>query len=139
MAGTAEDRLQLRGIRAVPRGGVALHAHLLHHAHDSGAAGTGSRKISITPPHTAGLNDAIASVSSTFTMRGVPLAITSRAASSTSASPQPPPIVPISPFSRSISILLPAWRGTEPRVEITVASAALRPAAAASSNAAQTS
>src|SRR5690606_3906687 len=99
---------------------------------------TASTNTSITPPQTAWLHVSIASSSSTRTSRGSPSCTTSRAASITSASPQPPPIVPTRPCSGSISMRLPAWRGTEPFVRTTVASATQRPSRAARSAASET-
>src|SRR6266498_436478 len=72
------------------------------------------------PPQTAGLSDEISSSRSTRTVRGLRARMTSMASLLTSASPQPPPIVPrISPQAVT-TILAPTSRGVEPFVDTMV-------------------
>src|SRR5512144_1116703 len=58
----------------------------------------GSMNTFMIPPHTAGLSDEMSSKRSIRTVRGLRVRMTSMASRFTSASPQPPPMVPrISP------------------------------------------
>src|SRR6266513_3920816 len=87
----------------------------------------GSMKTFMMPPQTAGLSDEMSSKRSTLTIRGLRVRITSIASRFTSASPQPPPMVPrISPHAVT-TILAPTSRGVEPLVETIVATAKVSP------------
>ena len=84
-------------------------------------------KTFMIPPHTAGLSEEISSSRSTRTVRGLRERITSIASRFTSASPQPPPMVPrISPQAVT-TILAPTSRGVEPLAETMVATATVSP------------
>ena len=84
-------------------------------------------KTFMMPPHTAGLSDEMSSRRSTRTVRGLRVRTTSMASRRTSASPQPPPMVPrISPHAVT-TILAPTSRGVEPLVETMVATATVSP------------
>ena len=87
----------------------------------------GSMKTFMMPPHTAGLSDEISSSRSIRTVRGLRVRITSMASRFTSASPQPPPMVPrISPQAVT-TILAPTSRGVEPLADTMVATATVSP------------
>src|ERR1043166_8097415 len=102
-------------------------AHFRFAASSSRSFHQGSIKTFMMPPHTAGLSDEISSRRSTRTVRGLRVRITSMASRFTSASPQPPPMVPrISPQAVT-TIFAPTSRGVEPLVEIIVARASVSP------------
>src|SRR4030095_5986613 len=87
----------------------------------------GSIKTFIMPPQTAGLSEEISSNKSTRTVRGLRVRITSIASRFTSASPQPPPMVPrISPHAVT-TILAPTSRGVDPFADTIVATARVSP------------
>ena len=79
------------------------------------------------PPQTPWLSIAISSVRSTWTMVGRLVSITFRALRHTSASPQPPPTVPLIAPPRCTSIFAPTSRGTEPLRLTIVAIATVSP------------
>ena len=84
---------------------------------------TRSTNTSMIPPHTPNVCIETSSVRSTRTVVGSPVWITSSAARSTSASPQPPPTVPTCRPSGWMIILAPTSRGTEPLMSMMVATA----------------
>ena len=90
-------------------------------------SGSGSVRISTTPPQLRPLSPAYFSVRMNFWMRLLPASITSRASVHTSASRQPPPTVPIIFPSGVTSILLFSLIGNDPFDEMIVDSAACSP------------
>src|SRR5262245_15277781 len=77
---------------------LSQRAHFARTASWSRSFHHGSMNTFMMPPHTAGLSDEMSSSKSTRTVRGFLVRIASIASRFTSASPQPPPMVPkISP------------------------------------------
>src|SRR6266852_2365906 len=88
----------------------------------------GCTNTSKMPPHTPWLSMAISSVRSTCTIVGRRVSMTLSAARHTSASPHPPPTVPLISPPRCTSIFAPTSRGTEPLRLTMVATAVVSPA-----------
>src|SRR5215469_15453169 len=85
-------------------------------------------KISSVPPHTRPVSYLGSWFKLKVSVRGFSSSITSRAACHTSASTQPPPIVPLMLPSSSTSILAEANEGIDPRALTIVARAPRLPA-----------
>src|SRR4029434_1784235 len=101
--------------------------HLLVTASWSRSFHHGSMNTFMIPPHTAGLSDEMSSKRSIRTSLGLRVRIASMASRFTSASPQPPPMVPrISPHAVT-TILAPTSRGVEPFVDTLVTPASVSP------------
>ena len=88
---------------------------------------TGSMKISKVPPQTRPVSYLGFWLRSKVRVRGFSSAMTSRAACQTSASTQPPPMVPAMEPSSRTSILALWNEGMEPRAFTMVATAPRRP------------